>query len=280
MKLRVLIVSVLTATTVAAAETETTPTETTPRSSRGSKTQYFEPVRPISPPPGTRPRPLKSPRPERQPSPVTTRSAETPSATGTASSAAKKPPQSGTAITSAEVADYDTYPVDVRKVLDLGLDLANRNLIYKYNSADPNKGGMDCSGFVYYLLTTSGIKDVPRDARDQYVWARKSGAFQTVLSQRDDTFELDALKPGDLLFWANTYGTDRDPDVTETMIYLGREKGTNQRLMIGASDGRMIKGRQKTGLGVFDFKVGRSKKEGEAGAAFVGYARIPGLATE
>jgi cell wall-associated NlpC family hydrolase len=195
-------------------------------------------------------------------------------------SIAQKKPSSAT-ITSAEVSDYDSYSGDVRKALDLGLDLANRNLPYKINSADPEKGGMDGSGFIQYVLTNAGVRDVPRDARDQYIWARKSGAFQAVLSQRDDTFELDALKPGDLLFWANTYGTNRDPDVTETMIYLGREKGTNQRLMIGASDSRTIKGGKKTGVGVFDFKVGRAKKkEGETGPAFVGYARIPGLAAE
>ena len=258
----------ISSTELAATESETT--GTIAQSSRGSKTQYYEPVRPITPPPGARTR--KSPRPERQPE--ATRSAETPNAS--ASIAEKKP--SGT-ITSADVSDYDSYSGDVRKVLDLGLDLANRNLPYKINSADPDKGGMDGSGFVYYVLSNAGVKDVPRDARDQYIWARKSGAFQAVLSQRDDTFELDALKPGDLLFWANTYGTNRDPDVTETMIYLGREKGTNQRLMVGASDGRTIKAGKKTGVGVFDFKVGRArKKEGETGPAFVGYARIPGLA--
>jgi cell wall-associated NlpC family hydrolase len=138
---------------------------------------------------------------------------------------------------------------------------------------------MDCSGFIYYVLTKSGMKDVPRDARDQYIWARKAGKFQAVLSQKDDTFELDALKPGDLLFWAHTYATERDPDITHTMIYLGREKGTKQRIMIGSSDGRSYKGQQRFGVSVFDFKVPRVKanKNGEPGPTFVGYASIPDL---
>ena len=139
---------------------------------------------------------------------------------------------------------------------------------------------MDCSGFIYYVLLKCGIKDVPRDAREQYIWVRKAGNFQAVLAQRDDTFELDALKPGDLLFWASNYGISRDPDITQTMIYLGREKGTNQRIMVGASEGHTYRGHARSGVSVFDFKVGRAtpKTNKEPGAVFVGYGRIPGLA--
>jgi len=141
---------------------------------------------------------------------------------------------------------------------------------------------MDSSGFVYYVLSQCGIKDVPRDAREQYVWVRKAGNFQAVLAQRDDSFELDALKPGDLLFWASPYGVSRDPDITQTMIYLGREKATNQRIMVGASEGRTYKGRSRFGVSVFDFKVSRlgPKSEKERGPVFVGYGRIPGLRAE
>ena len=67
-----------------------------------------------------------------------------------------------------------------------------------------------------------------------------------------DTFELDELKPGDLLFWSGAYGSDRDPDITHTMIYLGREKTTNHRVMVGASDGRTYKGQSRFGVSVFD----------------------------
>jgi cell wall-associated NlpC family hydrolase len=137
---------------------------------------------------------------------------------------------------------------------------------------------MDCSGFVYYLLSKSGIKDPPRDAREQYIWVRKAGTFQAVLGHSDDTFELDALKPGDLLFWSGTYSIARDPDITHTMIYLGREKATNRRVMLGASDGRTYKGESRNGVSVFDFKVTRSvgkKSEEGPNPVFVGYARIP-----
>jgi cell wall-associated NlpC family hydrolase len=138
---------------------------------------------------------------------------------------------------------------------------------------------MDCSGFINYVLQHVGMKDVPRDAREQYIWVRKAGTFQAVLGRSPDTFELDALKPGDLLFWAGTYKVDRDPAITHTMIYLGREKATNQRVMVGASDGRTYKGQSRYGVSVFDFKMAGRKvtSSNEPGPTFVGYGSIPGL---
>jgi cell wall-associated NlpC family hydrolase len=167
----------------------------------------------------------------------------------------------------------------VRKVLDAALDLTTRNLSYKYGSADPATGGMDCSGFVYYVLRQTGMSDVPRDAREQYIWVRKAGRFQAVLGHSPDTFELDDLKPGDILFWAGTYNIDRDPGITHTMIYLGREKSTNQRVMVGSSDGRTYKGQSRFGVGVFDFKIAgrKTSSANEPGPIFVGYGSIPGL---
>jgi peptidoglycan DL-endopeptidase CwlO len=180
------------------------------------------------------------------------------------------------------MAGYEGYPANVRKMLDLSLGLTTQNLGYKYGSADPAKGGMDCSGFIYYVLSKSGIKDPPRDAREQYIWVRKAGTFQAVLGHSDDTFELEGLKPGDLLFWTGTYSVTRDPDITHTMIYLGREKGTNRRIMVGASDGRTYKGQSRFGVSVFDFKVSRSapRSDDKPGPVFVGYGRIPNLPDE
>jgi cell wall-associated NlpC family hydrolase len=199
-----------------------------------------------------------------------------------ATTAAPTPSTSRTApvsIPASEIAGYDKNPPGVRKILDLALSLTTQNLSYKYGSADPGQGGMDCSGFVYYVLKQTGLGEVPRDAREQYVWVRKAGKFQAVLGRSPDTFELDALKPGDLLFWAGTYKVDRDPAITHTMIYLGRNKATHERIMIGASDGRTYKGQSRYGVSVFDFKMaGRhAPLNGEPGPVFVGYASIPGL---
>ncbi len=242
------------------------------RESHTGQTQTFEPVRPIAPPPGSR-------RSKAETSPAQENAPETPAP---ASGAPSRKSGATATIAASDVTDYDNYPTEVRKIIDSGLELTTKKMSYKYNSADPAKGGMDSSGFIYYVLSQAGIKDVPRDARDQYVWVRKAGNFQAVLSQKDDTFELDALKPGDLLFWASTSGSSGEPDVTQTMIYIGREKGTNQRVMIGASDGRNFKGQQRNGVSAFEFKVGRVKnpKSDEPGPTFVGYAKIPGLAAD
>lgn len=284
-----------------------------PTPSTKAGTQYFEAVRPINPPPR---RHVTTPRP-RQAAPQTEASAlptmtvlpqspfETPAlrpvpslppldttpeipvtapapsagAQQTPSPAPLQTPVSTAVIPADQISDSATYSPEVRKIIDLALDLTGRNLGYKYVSADPKNGGLDSSGFIYYVLIQSGVTDVPRDAREQYIWARKAGTFQAVLAQRDDTFELDALKPGDLLFWASNYGISRDPDITQTMIYLGREKGTNQRLMVGASEARSLRGQKKPGVGVFEFKVGHAarKPNEESGPFFVGYGQIPGL---
>ena len=202
--------------------------------------------------------------------------AATASPSGTAAGKTTRAPNA--TISPNEIIGYESYPAEVRHVLDLALILTTKNLGYKYGSADPANGGMDCSGFIYYVLSQGGIKDVPRDAREQYIWVRKAGNFQAVLAHRDDTFELDALKPGDLLFWAGTYNISRDPAITHTMIYLGREKGTNQRVMVGASDGRTYRGQQRFGVSLFDFKVGPLKPKSDGTSpVFVGYGRIPGL---
>src|SRR5881227_878860 len=161
------------------------------------------------------------------------------------------------------ITNFQSYPAKVQKLLTSALELTTRNLDYKYGSADPANGGMDCSGFVFYVLTQNGIRDVPRDSSQQYVWLRKAGTFNAVNSRHDDTFELDELKPGDLLFWTGTYSIERDPPITHAMIYLGREKGTNQRVMVGASDGRTYKGESRYGVSVFDFKVARTGKTDE-----------------
>jgi peptidoglycan DL-endopeptidase CwlO len=170
----------------------------------------------------------------------------------------------------------------VRQIIEHGLDLTKQNLNYTYGSADPANGGMDCSGFVYYVLRQNEFNDVPRDSSQQYVWVRKAGNFHAVLSRHEDSFELDALKPGDLLFWTGTYKIERDPPVTHAMIYLGREKRTNKRIMVGASDGRTYDGKQRFGVSIFDFKLSKPPDSNDAkiSPVFVGYGPIPGLSED
>ncbi|HZS18331.1 MAG TPA: NlpC/P60 family protein [Candidatus Udaeobacter sp.] len=220
--------------------------------------------------------PTPSPTPEESPRPTP---AETRSPSVSPTPGAEKKGAPNVTLSPNEIVGFDSYPSKVRQILDAGLALTKENLVYTYGSADPANGGMDCSGFIYYLLSENGFKDVPRDSSQQYVWVRKAGDFNSVLSRKEDTFELDDLKPGDLLFWSGTYNVDRDPPITHTMIYLGREKRTKRRVMLGSSDGRTYDGKQRFGVSVFDFKMPPPPKSGDAKISpnFVGYGRIPGL---
>jgi cell wall-associated NlpC family hydrolase len=226
----------------------------------------------------------KSKRKKASPTPTPS---ESPSATETPSASPSETPEPArgkkgwpnASLSPDQIADYDSDPPKVRQILDAGLALTKQNLGYTYGSADPANGGMDCSGFVYYVLKQNGFPDVPRDSSQQYVWVRKGGNFKAVVSRKEDSFELDDLKPGDLLFWRGTYNIDRDPPITHSMIYLGRERRTNKRVMVGSSDGRTYDGKQRWGVSVFDFKMPPPPKSGAAkiSPAFVGYGRIPGL---
>ncbi len=245
---------------------------------------------------GRKSTPTPSPKKKRKqkatptPSPTETPS-PTPTATPASDEETRAPTPSPTpakgapdaTISPDELKGFDDYPATVQKLIGDALDLTKRDLAYTYGSADPANGGMDCSGFIYYVLSENGVKDVPRDSSEQYVWVRKAGNFRAVLSRHADSFELDALKPGDLLFWSGTYQIERDPPVTHTMIYLGREKKTGERIMVGASDGRTYHGRQRYGVSVFDFKLPRpSSPEDDAklNPVFVGYGSIPALEKE
>ena len=222
-----------------------------------------------------------SPSPSETPSPTP---AETPTPTPEESPSAspnESPAKQSLVATVApeEIKDYEKNTGPIRKLLDTGLDLTKRDLKYTYGSADPANGGLDCSGFIYYVLRENGVKDVPRDASGQYVWVRKAGNFRAVLSHDLDSFELAELKPGDLLFWTGTYDVEKDPPVTHTMIYLGLNKETGKPIMLGASDGRTFDGKQRYGVSVFDFKTSGAKNETSSGRhpRFVGYGQIPGL---
>ncbi|MEO7723598.1 MAG: NlpC/P60 family protein [Chthoniobacterales bacterium] len=224
-----------------------------------------------SPSPSASPSTTPSPSPEESPPP-------TPEESTTPSPTPSPTPRVAT-VTSDEIVGFDKNPESVRKLLTSALELTKRNLEYKYGSADPAEGGMDCSGFIYFVLRENGVKDVPRDASGQYVWVRKAGNFRAVLSRELDSFELDELAPGDLLFWTGTYKVERDPPVTHTMIYLGKQKDSDKPIMVGASDGRTYEGEQQFGVSVFDFKTVRSNQATTSGThpRFVGYAKIPGL---
>src|SRR6267154_2232922 len=238
----------------------------------------------ISPSPSASPsskaKKKSSPKPEPSETPP-------PSPTPSLSSTATATPEKGkrgapnATLSPEAISGFENYPAKVQQLLNSALELTTRNLDYKYGSADPDNGGMDCSGFVYFVLKQNGVEGVPRDSSEQYIWVRRAGKFEPVVSRKEDSFEFDNLKPGDLLFWTGTYAIERDPPITHAMIYLGREKKTGARVMVGASDGRTYQSQQRFGVSVFEFKMPQTENseayEGRERPRFIGYGHIPRL---
>ena len=179
------------------------------------------------------------------------------------------------AIAPDELVEFHEQPAGVKKLIESSLELARKNLTYTYGSSDPTTGGLDCSGFIYFVLRQNGFSKVPRDSSGQYSWVRRAGTFRAVVSRKPDSFELGELRPGDLLFWTGTYATTRDPPITHVMLYLGTEKFTGAKVMIGSSDGRPYRGQKRNGVSVFDFLLPRVSIVGDQRATFIGYGRIP-----
>jgi len=166
--------------------------------------------------------------------------------------------------------------VSTIEVEDLaGFGLTKLNLTYSFGSADPKKGGMDCSGTIYYVLHEFGFKGVPRQSNEMAGWVRDKTLLHRVneaeaLSHAEFSF----LQPGNLLFWTGTYETaPRKIPVTHVMLYLGKLKKNGKHVVFGASDGRAYQGQRRTGVSVFDFTLPKSTST----ATFYGYGMIPGV---
>lgn len=76
----------------------------------------------------------------------------------------------------------------------------------RYTMGGTSRSGFDCSGFVRYILSTSGGVDLPRSAAEQYYHG-------TAVS-------LSKIQPGDLVFFKNTYKRG----ISHVGIYTGNGK--------------------------------------------------------
>lgn len=175
-------------------------------------------------------------------------------------------------ISIGQLAGYKENPQAVQQLIIKAQVLTEQHLTYKYGSADPRTGGMDCSGTIYYLLKNFNLTDVPRPGNEIYLWVAQKGKLHVVTSSSFDSLEFSYLKPGDLLFWSGTYHVRRVPPITHVMLYLGKDT-QGQRLMFGASDGRTYQGKSMWGVSLFDFKLPDPKSSSH----FVGYSCIPHL---
>lgn len=174
-----------------------------------------------------------------------------------------------------EIAGAASWPEPMRKLLTYALGLTKKNLGYQFGSADPDQGGMDCSGTIYHTLQNAGFKNLPRSSNAMHNWVRDAGLLVPVTGTPEAGDPVLAkLKPGDLLFWTGTYDTgDKPSTISHVMLYLGRTVEGARPVMFGASDGRPYRGKRQNGVSVFDFRM--PKADGKA--RFVGYGPIPGM---
>jgi hypothetical protein len=172
----------------------------------------------------------------------------------------------------SQIQNFQLYPSSVKKLIKNAYIISQKKLTYLYGSSDPNNGGMDCSGTIYYLLKNAHIPNVPRDANGMFIWTKQQGRLHLINSNAFSVDEFSKLKPGDLLFWSGTYNTHKNKPITHVMIYLGKNVA-GKSLMFGSSDGRTYQGKKMRGVSVFDFNLPTDEDRGK----FVGYSCIPSL---
>jgi cell wall-associated NlpC family hydrolase len=122
--------------------------------------------------------------------------------------------------------------------------LGNLNLEYDEDWRPPGESHawtMDCSNTSRYLYkVTTGI-ELPRTASDQYYYLHLQGKAwdvpQNSQGWADGNYLRQNLKPGDLLFWENTYRPERQPPITHVMVFLGTN-AQGQWLMAGSQSSR------------------------------------------
>jgi LysM repeat protein len=123
-------------------------------------------------------------------------------------------------------------------------ELADRGIGYDESwrpEGESHAWAMDCSNTSRYLYkVTAGIQ-LPRTASDQYYYLHlQNKAWDVPFTSRgfaDCDYLRSHLRPGDLLFWENTYRPERQPPITHVMIFLGsNERG--QWIMAGSQTSR------------------------------------------
>lgn len=180
-------------------------------------------------------------------------------------------------LSPGDLMEYSRQPARVKHVIKNALALTDMGLGYKFGSADASRGGMDCSGAVFATLSNAGMRGHPRDSFSQYEWLVEHGRFHAARAGGFGKFSMEKLRPGDLLFWVNTYRTKRNPPVTHVAIYLGREKGTGRHVMMHAGGGRKYNGKSRRGVTVANFEYpDRIGARGGKGS-FLGWGSIPGV---
>jgi LysM repeat protein len=130
------------------------------------------------------------------------------------------------------------------RFLQVARDLGNRDIEYNDSWRPPGEvhsWDMDCSNTARYIYRVATGIQLPRTASDQYYYLHLQNKAWDVPQASDGFadchFLRQNLKPGDLLFWENTYKPDRQPPITHVMVFLGTN-GKGQWIMAGSQTGK------------------------------------------
>jgi cell wall-associated NlpC family hydrolase len=122
--------------------------------------------------------------------------------------------------------------------------LGNQGIEYDDDWRPPGESHswvMDCSNTSRYLYKATANIQLPRTASDQYYYLHLQGKAwdvpQTANGFVDTDYLHNHLKPGDLLFWENTYRPERQPPITHVMVFLGTNSA-GQWIMAGSQSSR------------------------------------------
>jgi cell wall-associated NlpC family hydrolase len=121
--------------------------------------------------------------------------------------------------------------------------LGDQGLVYDADWCPPGESHawtMDCSNTTRYLYKAAAGIELPRTASDQYYYLHLQDKAWDVPTTStgfaDCNYLRQNLKPGDLLFWENTYRPERQPPITHVMVYLGTNARGNW-IMAGSQTG-------------------------------------------
>ena len=139
-------------------------------------------------------------------------------------------PAAVSSMSETELAGFADLPAEVQRLIRAALALTKKELTYVFGSHDPSRGGMDCSGTIYHLLTEAGLQDVPRQSDEMCSWVEKRTKLHRIEQADSLTHaEFSSLQPGDLVFWSGTYeARPRKVPVTHVMLYLGKKAATGR----------------------------------------------------
>lgn len=185
-------------------------------------------------------------------------------------------------LTTADLKEYESLPGARKRLLESALAVLNDFpwLPYLDGGAEPEAGGFDCSGAMYFVMRKTGLEP-PRSSGAQYAWLKENGRLHEVAASATDEKDpsLADLKPGDLLFWSKPGSATDGPPIMRihhVAMFLGTEKKDGRPVIINATDGRSYRGQKANGYGVYDFRVPKA----DSPSKLTGYGTPPGITLE